>query len=80
MEIALVLNENAFQDSGKSRLRFNRVDNKVLWNEHPIEFGAAGPGSMLRKTTSEFATTHQASKNDTNILAILPNSNLGYSA
>ncbi|MBI2119130.1 MAG: phosphotransferase [Elusimicrobia bacterium] len=77
VEFALEISEDAFEESGKGKIFFDRVQNHTYIGDEEIEFGS----QALSKLMSNIATLkerYEKNHKDYEVLAILPNGNLGF--
>ncbi|MFC2149280.1 metallophosphoesterase [Candidatus Auribacterota bacterium] len=76
--IALEINPEAFDESGKGRIFFDRVGNKIFVDGKPQEWGVRGEKEPWLRNAAEFKLEYQRKNPAKKVLAVLPNGNLGH--
>ncbi|MBI4971589.1 MAG: protein kinase [Candidatus Omnitrophica bacterium] len=77
VEVIPVMHQAAFDTSGKGRLFFDRVGNFLVLDGGQVPFSDPGP-KKLRKPMDKLIKDYEAANPDKEVLAALPNGNLGY--
>ncbi|MFH0839182.1 MAG: ARMT1-like domain-containing protein [Candidatus Omnitrophota bacterium] len=78
VEIALVVEGGAFDLQGESRFFFDRVRNKIILDGTEIPFAKISQVSAMRIDVDSLVAQYKAEHPDYEILAVLPNGNLGF--
>ena len=76
-EFALEISEDAFEESGKGRIFFDRAQNHIYLDDQEIEFGSQAL-SKLMSNIAALKEKYEENHKDYEVLAVLPNGNLGF--
>jgi hypothetical protein len=76
-ELAFVVSHAAFDASGEGRLTFDRVRNQIHLDGRVVNFADTSTIDALKKGADEFSADYEAQHPDREVVAVLPNGNLG---
>ncbi|MBP9866030.1 MAG: hypothetical protein KBC91_06485, partial [Candidatus Omnitrophica bacterium] len=78
--VALEVSQGAFDAQGTSRIYFDRVRNQLFLNGQSIDFNLLREDKSLKQTVTQLVAQYEETHKDRDVLAVLPNGNLGFNA